>query len=53
MRKVIEGWAHTDALLDSEAIPNEHEDYILWRSAKYMRSIQITSGKVLPQPEDS
>ena len=51
-RKVLERWAQSDRLSQSDTEPEDSKEAELWRNVRYMRNIQKEAGKVLPTPDD-
>lgn len=47
-RNVLERWAQSDRLSHSDTNPKDTQEAHLWRSVRYMRNIQMKTGKVLP-----
>ncbi len=51
-RNVLQRWAQSDKLSQSDTKPKDQEEALLWRNVRYMRSIQMKTGKALPKPDD-
>jgi len=51
-RSVLERWAQSERLSQSDTQPKDPQEAHLWRNVKYMRSIQIKTGKILPKSDD-
>jgi hypothetical protein len=51
-RSVLDRWALSDRLSQSDTEPANPQEFELWRNVKYMRNIQEKTGKVLPTPDD-
>lgn len=51
-RGVLESWLESDRLSQCDSEPATIKEAELWRNVKYMRSIQMKTGKILPTPDD-
>lgn len=51
-RNVLERWAQSDLLSQSDEQPTDAQKAFLWRDVRYMRSIQQKTRKALPKPDD-
>lgn len=51
-RKVLERWAQSDRLSQSDTKPEVPQEVNLWRNVRYFRKIQRVTGKSLPTPKD-
>ena len=47
-RNVLERWAQSDRISQSDTEPTDPQEAHLWRNVKHMRNIQKKTGKVLP-----
>ena len=51
-RSVMERWTQSDRLSQSDEMPLDPHEAILWRNVRYMRNIQMKTGNALPKPDD-
>ena len=51
-RSVLERWAKSDRLSQSDTEPEDPDEISLWRHVKYMRTIQRKTGTVLPSTNE-